>query len=750
MLRHPLWLVVGGFVVLCAIYIWAIPPLEGADEFEHFAYVTWLIEERRFPLPGEAGWNSPVRQESGQPPLYYLLASLPARLSPGGPPVVFRGNPYFRFDLDPARPDNKNTALHYPADAGGGWRALYLARLVSVAAGVLLIVCIYGLTGAVLPDRPGAPLAAAAFVALMPQVIFHSSHVSNDILAAAFSTLALWLLARLMRRGGTFGRGLGLGAALGLAALVKVNTLVVGLPVALGLAWLMWTDLTGERANGPDGRERGRAHLSGLAAAAGVALGFAAVAGWWFARSWLLTGALLGLDTHCYQELSTCGPFRLVWPNWFAWRDTFRSFWAAFGLAVVRPPDWVYWLFAGLMVLAGVGLLRLIHRRGGFETRPYNRSNQTSGFGTRPHDPQLSVLLLLMGSVIIGNVLLLYVWMQQILATYGRLLFPALGGFVVLLVAGLWELHPRLARWAWLLPGALAVVAPFWLIRPAYTPPRLLDEATLAARGESLGWRFGDVAELLSVTPAARSAAAGVTLPVEICWRALAATDTNYTIFLQAVGPNETIVADRYTYPGLGSYPTAIWQPGDAFCDNVALPIPADLAQTLVYRLAVGLLDDAADQRLPATDRDGNPAPPFVDQVRLVADEPAVTDTPPSGNAAIRLAGAGFPSLWQPGSDHTVLLRWYAAESVGTDYTVFLHLRDAAGQLVAQADGPPLDGWYPTSQWTAGEWVTDAHTFALPADTPPGNYRLVAGLYDPATGARLGEESDLGPVEMRP
>jgi len=739
-LRHPLWLVVGGFVVLCAIYIWAIPPLEGADEFEHFAYVTWLIEEQRFPLPGEAGWNSPVRQESGQPPLYYLLASLPARLSPGGPPVVFRGNPYFRYDLDPARPDNKNTALHYPADVGGGWRALYLARLVSVAAGVLLIVCIYGLVGEALPGRPGAPLAAAAFVALMPQVIFHSSHVSNDILATAFSTLALWLLARLVRRGGTFGRGLGLGAALGLAALVKVNTLVVGLPVALGLGWLAWQDLTGGRANRPDGQERERAHRSGLVAAGGVALGFAAVAGWWFARSWLRTGALLGLDTHCYQELSTCGPFRLLWPNPFAWRDTFRSFWAAFGLANVRPPDWVYWLFAGLMAAGAVGLVLLAVRR---------RAQRQAATAPLP-DPHLPILLLLMGSVIIGNVLLLYVWMQQILATYGRLLFPALGGFVVLLIAGLWELQPRLARLAWLLPGALAVVAPLGLIRPAYAPPRLLDEAAPAARGESLGWRFGDVAELVSVTPAARSAAAGETLPVEICWRALADTDTNYTVFLHAVGPDDTVVADRYTYPGLGSYPTAIWRPGDAFCDNVVLPIPADLARTLVYRLSVGLLDAAADRRLPATDRDGNPAPPFVGQVRLVAAEPAATTAPPPSDAAIRLAGAEFPSLWQPVSDHTVTLRWYAAEPVPTDYTIFLHLRDADGQLVAQADGPPLGGWYPTSWWVPGEWVTDDHAFPLPADTPPGDYRLVAGLYDPATGARLGEEIDLGPVEVRP
>ena len=85
---------------------------------------------------------------------------------------------------------------------------------------------------------------------------------------------------------------------------------------------------------------------------------------------------------------------------------------------------------------------------------------------------------------------------------------------------------------------------------------------------------------------------------------------------------------------------------------------------------------------------------------------------------------------------------------MSTDYTVFLHLRDDAGQLVAQADGPPLAGWYPTSWWAPGEWVVDDHSFALPPTLSPGNYHLVAGLYDPLSGQRLGEEQPLGTVEI--
>ena len=81
-IRHPLAVIVAAFVALAALYVWAIPPLEGSDEFEHFAYITWLIEQRSFPVQGEAGWNTSVRQESGQPPLYYPVSYTHLTLPP--------------------------------------------------------------------------------------------------------------------------------------------------------------------------------------------------------------------------------------------------------------------------------------------------------------------------------------------------------------------------------------------------------------------------------------------------------------------------------------------------------------------------------------------------------------------------------------------------------------------------------------------------------------------------------------------
>ena len=65
-------------------------------------------------------------------------------------------------------------------------------------------------------------------------------------------------------------------------------------------------------------------------------------------------------------------------------------------------------------------------------------------------------------------------------------------------------------------------------------------------------------------------------------------------------------------------------------------------------------------------------------------------------------------------------------------------IRDSKdGELVAQSDGPPRAGTYPTSIWDAGERVVDERVLVLPPDLPAGRYRLLAGLYDPATGTRL-------------
>ena len=56
---------------------------------------------------------------------------------------------------------------------------------------------------------------------------------------------------------------------------------------------------------------------------------------------------------------------------------------------------------------------------------------------------------------------------------------------------------------------------------------------------------------------------------------------------------------------------------------------------------------------------------------------------------------------------------------------------------LAQGDGPPLGGGYPTDLWVAGDLLADLRRVALPVESSPGRYTLLVGLYSLQTGERL-------------
>jgi hypothetical protein len=85
----------------------------------------------------------------------------------------------------------------------------------------------------------------------------------------------------------------------------------------------------------------------------------------------------------------------------------------------------------------------------------------------------------------------------------------------------------------------------------------------------------------------------------------------------------------------------------------------------------------------------------------------------------------------------TLTLYWQGLASMDQDYTVFVHLLDARGQLQGQHDGPPLGGTRPTSGWLPGEYLRDVHPIEVAANAPPGAYVVEVGMYLLATSERL-------------
>ncbi len=91
----------------------------------------------------------------------------------------------------------------------------------------------------------------------------------------------------------------------------------------------------------------------------------------------------------------------------------------------------------------------------------------------------------------------------------------------------------------------------------------------------------------------------------------------------------------------------------------------------------------------------------------------------------------------QPGSPLNLDITWLALGNMAEDYTVFLQVVDENDRIVGQVDSWPLQGTYPTSQWTPGETITDPYTIHLDSDLPSGAYRLLIGWYLLGNGRRL-------------
>ena len=184
------------------------------------------------------------------------------------------------------------------------------------------------------------------------------------------------------------------------------------------------------------------------------------------------------------------------------------------------------------------------------------------------------------------------------------------------------------------------------------------------------------------------------------------------------------------------AYPSGEWRAGDIVWSDFLVPVPHNTEAGL-YKLQVVFFDALTNERLPVAG--GVPGIPalVLDNVRITA-----TETPSPSRAVeahfgqdIVLKGTDTSSL--PADSLSVVLYWSAPRALTEDYTVFVQLLSPSGELAAQSDSQPANGALPTSSWLPGEIIRDEHRLRLPASSPPGTYRLIAGLYLLSTGERL-------------
>jgi hypothetical protein len=236
-------------------------------------------------------------------------------------------------------------------------------------------------------------------------------------------------------------------------------------------------------------------------------------------------------------------------------------------------------------------------------------------------------------------------------------------------------------------------------------------------------------------------------LPVTLYWQAEAATPHEYQVSLHLVDDQRRSFGSGDGRPNDWVYPTSFWRPA---VDHIASrhlidlggpPLPAGR-----YWLAIALLDPAGN-RLPLAEAVADapdtlftgplkvpwPTPP-AELITALSWSPPQPDGPVAFADLIQLNGV---NLRQSPGQVEVSLLWETLARPERDYTVFVHLLDAADKLVAGRDTPPLAGRYPTTIWSPGELIVDEHKLPLPPELPPGDYRLGLGLYDLPSGQRL-------------
>jgi 4-amino-4-deoxy-L-arabinose transferase-like glycosyltransferase len=89
------------------------------------------------------------------------------------------------------------------------------------------------------------------------------------------------------------------------------------------------------------------------------------------------------------------------------------------------------------------------------------------------------------------------------------------------------------------------------------------------------------------------------------------------------------------------------------------------------------------------------------------------------------------------GQTLNLTLYWQALRRPTRDFTVFTQLVGPDGRVHGQQDNQPQGGRYPTTAWDVAQMVIDRYALTVPDGAPRGQYRLLVGMYDLATGVRL-------------
>ncbi|MFZ1397499.1 MAG: hypothetical protein WAS33_11400 [Candidatus Promineifilaceae bacterium] len=696
---------------------WANPLFEPPDEYQHYQFVQHLVTNGTLPVQEPEGEIS----QSHQPPLYYWTGAWLVSQIDAAKMVPTR-NPFWAYaEAGLVSQNNKRQFLpestnQFPYE--GGALVVHILRLWSLLLILLGVTAVWGISQHLWPKDPHKTALMLAFCGLNPMLLYLAGAVNNDSMIFMWGSVMLWLSLLALKTSFRWDLTVFIGLVGGLALLTKLNGLMLFVPWSLALLWLSWQ------------KNSWRFLVSRFLAIGGI---ISLVAGWWFVRNFQVYGDPLALNIVLQvwgERLPASRTAALLWADV---RYSWTNLWGRFGYGQVPLPPFVYITFG---VLALIGLLAGV---GQLLQKKWWR------FLEKSETVKWIMLTVTLGVYVAA---LFYYIYRNPTGANGRYTFPALAALAALLTAGLFALKPLAKRPFLSIPITLALIgialySSVIYLPWVYAPPPLLTMAEVETRIDqpaNLVW--DDKIRLLGTAVSTPEATAGQPITVTACWEALAPVDKNYTLYIALLDYQFNSLGQIDTYPGLGTRPTAGWQPGTRFCDAYVVRVNDSLALPTVAVVDLGFYDLASGERLTAVIAPNQPAPTGLRQIKVNPTDPIRTPSPEETLAqfenGVSLVAYDW-SVTETVVDRpiTVQLTWHSSGPLPHSYIIFAHLLDANGNLLVQADRLPREGAYPTNFWGVDEQIVTEHTFIIPANAPAGPTQLNVGYYRLEDDSRL-------------
>jgi 4-amino-4-deoxy-L-arabinose transferase-like glycosyltransferase len=228
-----------------------VPPFEGKDESDHFAYVEQIVENGSLPENGQQNGNYSQQEdlvlaglhadEVIHSPQHTSIASeaqqralieanhAGASLRGSGEAGIATSEPPLYYAIQ---------ALPYLLARGNILVQLQLMRLLGALFAAMTALFTFLFLREILPRRPWAVTVGALAVALQPLLGFMSGSVNPDSMLFAVTAAVFYCLARAFHKGLTWRLSLALGIGIAAGFLTKLNFVGLAFGVYVGLVVL--------------------------------------------------------------------------------------------------------------------------------------------------------------------------------------------------------------------------------------------------------------------------------------------------------------------------------------------------------------------------------------------------------------------------------------------------------------------------------------------------------------------------------